>query len=385
MRDTTPTTQPDAGFRRSFRRKLLIWFRQHKRVLPWRLEPRDPYNVWLAEVMLQQTQVATVIPYYERWLQRFPNLRSLAQANQDDVLKQWEGLGYYARARNLHGASQIIINKFNGRMPNDTETLLTIPGIGRYTAGAIASLAFGKHAAILDANVARVLIRVFNITSHSKTPDTIRLLWSLSQRLLPRTHCGGFNEALMDLGALVCTPQKPDCPRCPLSIICIAYAKGTQHHLPVKTNATSKPHKHLVSAVLVNDLRMLVAQRPRRGLLGGLWEFPGGEVQTTAVPSPKVLARALTRLLKQQLGIDTPVKSRDFIGEVHHSFSHFSITRHVAFVTLEQPWNATATTEAYINVMWADADKMKQLAFTRSDLRILRLANKATSRTRIST
>ncbi|MCI0477261.1 MAG: A/G-specific adenine glycosylase, partial [Anaerolineales bacterium] len=220
--------------RRAFAARLLTWYAKHKRDLPWRRDAHDPYCVWISETLLQQTQVATVIPYYERFLARFPTTRALASARLDDVLKTWEGAGYYARARNLHRAAKEIVARFDGKIPSTVEELQTLPGIGRYTAGAIASIAFERDAPAVDGNVTRVLCRYFKIESDPKNAQTQKKLWKLAETLLPRGHAGNFNQALMELGATVCVPRNPHCAACPLARGCQARRLNLQEKLPRK-------------------------------------------------------------------------------------------------------------------------------------------------------
>ena len=194
---------------------LLAWYRVHKRQLPWRGHP-DAYATWVSEIMLQQTRVETVIPYFERWMKTYPTLNALAKANQEEVLVAWEGLGYYSRARNLHRAAQMVLSDFNGQIPDQAEVLCKLPGIGRYTAGAIASIAFGKDEPTLDGNIRRVLARVFNVDTPARSPEGERLLWELAGKYLPPGQAADYNQAWMDLGSAICTPRQPDCGRCPL-------------------------------------------------------------------------------------------------------------------------------------------------------------------------
>jgi A/G-specific adenine glycosylase len=339
---------------------LLRWFTAHKRDLPWRAEPRDPYHVWLSEVMLQQTQVATVIPYYQRWLARFPTLRDFAVAPLDDVLKLWEGLGYYSRARNFHKAAQIVVNELGGEMPRDVAGLMALPGVGRYTAGAIASLAFNQHAPLLDGNVKRVLSRIFGLT----TP-TDEELWTLAESLLPRGKAGAFNEALMELGATVCTPRAPACPSCPIRKACTAYASGDPEAYPAKATKKATPHVDVTTAVIVDgDGRVLMGQRPRDGLLGGLWEFVSSEFR---VPS----AEKLGEMIERRTGVIVEAEAAHELGTVKHVFTHFKITRHVYLI--ETRCVASLRASGYVQLRWVPFDEVRQLALTRSDQKILDL------------
>jgi A/G-specific adenine glycosylase len=300
--------------------KLLSWYKLNQRDLPWRRQP-SPYAVWVSEIMLQQTRVETVIPYFQRWMERFPNVEILAQASLQDVLSAWEGLGYYSRARNMHKSAQMIVEQYGGSLPDDPQALQSLPGIGRYTAGAIASIAFGRDAPALDGNIRRVLARLFNMSEPARSPAGERRLWELAGEHLPPGRAGDFNQALMDLGAALCTPQAPDCPRCPLSADCAANQLGLQKLLPVMASKAAIPHHTVTAAVIQRDGRVLITQRPSNGLLGSLWEFPGGKLQ----PGEN-LAACLQREIKEELAAEIQV-SEPF-GEYRHAYTHFRVTLH---------------------------------------------------------
>jgi A/G-specific adenine glycosylase len=246
---------------KAFAKRLLDWYARHQRPLPWR-RTRDPYRLWVSEIMLQQTQVETVKPYYARWLRRFPTLKALAAAPQQEVLAAWEGLGYYARARNLHRAAQTVMREHAGRIPATVEGLLTLPGIGRYTAGAIASLAFGADAAVLDGNVKRVLARAFDYAEDVKSPRGERDLWALAESLVPSGRAGDYNQALMDLGATICTPRSPACRICPLLGLCLAQRRGVQLERPVVKKRAALPRHTLAAGVIRRRGRVHLLQRP---------------------------------------------------------------------------------------------------------------------------
>ncbi len=300
--------------------RLLDWYARHARRLPWRNQP-DPYAVWVSEIMLQQTRVETVYPYYELWMARFPTLQALASASQQEVLNAWEGLGYYSRARNLHRAAQKVVSEYGGHLPRSLPELQSLPGIGRYTAGAIASLAFGQDAAALDGNIRRVLAHVFNVELPDRSNAGERLLWELAELHLPAGRAGDYNQALMDLGATVCTPRSPDCPNCPLTDLCAAYALGIQEERPVRLPKKDVPHYTVTAAVLQRANQVLIAQRPEAGLLGGLWEFPGGKIE-----AGETLAQGLQRELREELAVEIEVGAG--LGVYTHAFSHFRITLH---------------------------------------------------------
>jgi len=309
--------------------RLLRWFAGHQRDLPWRESSgqsgsRDAYRVWVAEVMLQQTQAATVIPYYQRFLQRFPSLRRLAQASQDQVLKLWEGLGYYARARHLHEAANIIVETHEGIIPADREQLLKLPGIGDYIAGAILSLAYQRDTPALDANARRVLARLFAVRERLDTPAAGRRLHHLALELLPAGRAGPFNEAMIELGALICTPQKPACDDCPLSASCQAHRLALADQIPVRQRRRKVPHYDVTAAVIWKDGRVLLSQRPVDGMLGGLWEFPGGKCH-----AGEELEACLQREIREELGIEVAVL--DHLISVPHAYSHMRITLHAFY------------------------------------------------------
>jgi A/G-specific adenine glycosylase len=305
--------------KRKIQTNLLRWFEKNGRDLPWR-KTRDPYAIWVSEIMLQQTQVATVIPYYQEFLRSFPTVRHLSKADLSEVLKVWEGLGYYSRARNLHQASQRVVHHFGGKIPDNLKDLLSLPGIGRSTAGAILSFAYNKEAPILDGNIKRVLSRLFAI-SGSKA-KTEKILWGISESLIPKGHSNPFNQALMDLGSMLCIPKDPQCPRCPLRYLCKAKASGTPERYPSKVAKKKIPHITAISAVIQKDGRVLLNKRPPNGLLGGLWEFPNWKIE-----EKRRLRLRLRNHIKKEMGMNVEVK--ESIGVFHQTFSHFKLTLHV--------------------------------------------------------
>ena len=301
--------------------RLLQWYTVHGRDLPWR-RTRDPYRLWVAEVMLQQTQVGTVIPYYRRWLKRFPTLRALASAPSSAVLAAWEGLGYYSRARHLHCAAQKIVEEHGGRLPRTVDSLRRLPGIGRYTAAAIASIAFDVDAAVLDGNVKRVLARVFDVRDDVKTARGEKRLWELAERLAPRGRTGDYNQALMDLGATICTPRAPACAICPLRAMCAARKLGVQLERPVTRKRLPVPHHLLAAGVVRKAGRVLIVQRPPGQLLGGLWAFPAGRCA-----AGKSEAGCLRRILREQWGLQVRVDAQT--QTLTHAFTHLHVTQRV--------------------------------------------------------
>ncbi len=311
----------------TFTDKLLQWYDLNARDLPWR-GLSDPYALWVSEVMLQQTQVETVIPYFQRWMQRFPTIAALAAANQQDVLAAWEGLGYYSRARNLHKAAQVVVAQHGSELPADVGALRRLPGVGRYTAGAIASLAFGLDEPALDGNIRRVLARLFDVDVPARSAEGERRLWELAARHLPPGQAAAYNQALMDLGATICTPRLPDCRRCPVADGCRARLLGLQEQRPVLDEKHRQPHFTVTAAVIHQQGRVLIAQRPAHGLLGGMWEFPGGKLQPG-----EDLASCLKREILEELGV--PVSVGGWLGVYRHAYTHFRVTLHAFECALE--------------------------------------------------
>jgi len=299
-------------------RLLLNWYHKHGRTLPWRDHP-DPYAVWVSEIMLQQTRVDTVIPYFEKWMNLFPDVASLANASEQDVLNAWEGLGYYSRARNLHKAAKITAEKFNGQLPHDLTELRSLPGIGRYTVGAIASMAFGMDEPTLDGNLRRVFSRLFDVDEFADSPAGEKILWELAAQNLPKGQAGDYNQALMDLGATICLPKNPRCLLCPLMKICQSRKNATQELRPVLKPKKFVPHYTHAAAVILQRGRVLLAQRPPDGLLGGMWEFPNGRVNADP-------AKELTKVLNAAHSLR--VKKGEEMGVIHHAYSHFKVTVH---------------------------------------------------------
>ena len=268
-----------SGASASFARRLLAWYDRHRRDLPWRPCAKtgrnpQPYHVLVSEAMLQQTQVATVIPYYNRFLERFPTVADLANADEQDVLRLWQGLGYYSRARNLQAAARTVLNELNGTLPHTVEGLLALPGVGRYTAGAVASIAFGTRAPIVDGNVARVLCRIDRIEADPRGRETQQLLWRRAEEILPARRVGGFNSAMMELGATVCTPRAPQCLMCPVREHCAAQAAGVQERIPAPRKAKATPLLRRATFCIRRDSgEWLIEQRPAAGRWAGMWQF----------------------------------------------------------------------------------------------------------------
>jgi len=311
---------PDAGARR-LRAALLRWYRAHRRDLPWR-RTRDPYAIWISEAMLQQTRVETVIPYWERFLARFPTVQALADAPADDVLGAWAGLGYYGRARNLQRAAREVVERFGGALPADAEALQSLPGIGRYTAGAVASIAFDRPEPVVDGNVARVLARVLGVRDDVASPPVARRLWDEAAALARGPSPGDLNQALMELGATLCAPRAPRCGACPAARFCDARAVGDAEALPVKAVKRAPLAVEAVAALLLRDGRALAVRRPAAGLFGGLWDLPGGDLARGEAP-----AAGLARALAERLGLR--VEAAEPVGALDHELTHRRLRLHL--------------------------------------------------------
>lgn len=303
------------------RRALLAWFAEEARDLPWR-QTRDPYRIWLSEIMLQQTRVEAVIPYYLRFTAAFPTVQTLAAAGEDQVLKAWEGLGYYSRARSLHKAARLLVRDGGGRWPATAEQWRQLPGVGPYTAGAIASIANDLPEPAVDGNVLRVLSRIFAIEESIDEQAARQRIWDIAGIILPRRAAGAFNQALMDLGARLCVPKRPRCTTCPVRNWCDALRRGIQDDLPVRTPRKPIPHHDIVVAAIRRRGRYLIGKRPAGGLLGGLWEFPGGKVEPDESHE-----QALQREVREETGLSVQLVLR--LATVEHTYSHMAVTLHV--------------------------------------------------------
>lgn len=357
-------------------RPLLRWYRRQRRDLPWR-RTRDPYAIWLAESMLQQTQVATVIPYYERFLARFPTVEALAASSLDDVLGLWAGLGYYARARNLHAAARMIVEQHAGHVPDTVDALRHLPGVGRYTAGAVGSIAFGRRAAVVDGNVIRVLARLHALRDDVKKPATVATLWTLAESLLPKSDCGDHNQALMELGAMICTPAAPRCEGCPLSGVCRARALGLTDSLPIgNSRAAVRAETHAVLAI-ESPRGWLFVRRPEAGLWGGLWELP-----STRQESNESVGAAIGRLA-DELGLRVGAMAKRPFCRFEHVLTHRRIT-FVAFrARLDEASHVDRDPTARVARSvrsWRPVDEADQLGLSRAMQRIVAALTESSAR-----
>ncbi|MDX2085128.1 MAG: A/G-specific adenine glycosylase [Candidatus Melainabacteria bacterium] len=352
-----------AAVKPSFASALEAWYQHDHRRLPWR-ETDAPYHIWLSEIMLQQTQVATVLPYYQRFLEAFPTVEALAAAPIEQVLKRWEGLGYYARCRNLHRAAQQIVSLYGGAFPQTFEAVESLPGIGRSTAGAILTFAFRQRHPILDGNVKRVLARLFDIEEDVAAAASVKQLWVLSEKLLASaTDVYAYNQAIMELGATLCTPVNPSCLLCPVRHCCDSAARGTQAERPVKaTKAPPVPHKTIGAGVIWNaQNQVLIQRRPPEGLLGGLWEFPGGKQE----PDESIEQTVLREIAEE---LDIQVHLGQKIVVVKHAYTHFKITLHAFHC---QHLSGTPTPRAADAWQWVEVSNLRQFAFPKANLKII--------------
>jgi A/G-specific adenine glycosylase len=345
----------------AFQKNLIDWFIRNRRDLPWR-KNRTPYRVWVSELMLQQTRVDQATGYYLRFMKKFPDIHALAKASRHDVLKMWEGLGYYSRAVRAHETAQFLVKERGGNFPGNYAELLALPGIGPYTAAAIASLAFGLDHAVLDGNVIRVLARVYAFPDETDAPSARKDLQAKINDLLPVGRAADFNEAVMELGALVCTPARPDCERCPLSRVCEAYQKGTATEYPVRKAKKSIPHRHVGAGVIVDEKRrVLIARRHEKAMLGGLWEFPGGGVEKN-----ESIPECIKRELLEELAITVDVGPH--LVTVRHTFSHFRMDLHAHWVRVKSGKPKAIGCSAW---KWVPVNKIADYALPRADQKIL--------------
>lgn len=342
--------------------RLLTWYDAHQRDLPWR-KIGDPYRIWVSEIMLQQTRVDTAIPYYERFLSSFPTVTDLADADQQEVLKCWEGLGYYSRARNLHQAAKTVRDQYDGELPGTYDELLTLKGIGPYTAAAISSIAFQEPKAVVDGNVLRVFARFFGIGEDIRSGKTKRTVQALADDALSKNRPGDFNQAVMELGATICTPDQPSCIKCPVSASCTAYHNGTVHKLPFKSKAKKVPHHTIGVGIPVDEEgKLLIAQRPEEAMLGGLWEFPGGKKEKR-----ESLRDTVARELHEEL--DVVVDVLDKVLTVKHAYSHFKITLHAYLCSIQSGKPRPKSSQ---QLRWVTVDELDTYPFPKANKELVK-------------
>lgn len=340
----------------SFRKNLLDWYHIEERDLPWR-RTKDPYKILVSEVMLQQTQVETVIPYYNRWMEQFDSVNKLAAASLDEVLNLWEGLGYYTRAKNLHRAAQEIIVKYRGRFPESFRELIKLPGIGKYTAGAVASIAFNQAVPAVDANVRRVISRLLC----SYPPP--QKLWDIAQSLIDKNSPADFNQAMMELGALICISKNPRCKICPVSSYCEAYKKCAQEQFPPKRKPQKTEEIRAVLAILVDNGRIYIQKRPLGGLWGGLWEFPGGKIEPG-----ETAEEALYREIREELGVEIIIIGRE--KSIRHAYTRFRV---ILYPYLCQRKDNAPLTPQAAELRWVLLEELSRFAFPAANRKIIQV------------
>ena len=344
----------------------MSWYESAKRDLPWR-NSKDPYEIWISEVMLQQTQVKTVLDYYKKFIETFPDISSLADAHLDQVLKVWEGLGYYARARNLHRAARYIVTHLHGKIPQTAEALREIPGIGPYTAAALASIAFNEAAAVVDGNVTRVLARLLLIKESPRDQQVRNQLQAEARRLIDVHAPAEFNQAMMELGATLCTPKKPKCLLCPVSGYCRALQElQDPSSLPAKMPRKTLPHYQIAVGVIWDDGYVFIDRRPEDGLLGGMWEFPGGKIENGESPQ-----EAVKREIKEELQLEVEVG--DYYMEVQHAYTHFKITLQVYHCMYK---GGEPILNAATDWRWVKPEELKYYAFATANKKIIQRLEK---------
>ncbi|MDZ7772047.1 MAG: A/G-specific adenine glycosylase [Balneolaceae bacterium] len=341
----------------SIRSSLLDWYDVHKREMPWR-GINDPYRTWVSEVMLQQTRVDQAAPYYKRFIERFPTVEILAEAGQQEVLRVWEGLGYYRRARHLHEAARTVVEEFGGELPDSWEEITRLKGIGPYTAAAVLSIAFGRPHAVVDGNVLRVLTRYFGLDGDIRKSAVKNEVQELADGLLDPERPGDFNQAVMELGAMVCTPGSPDCGKCPLQDGCEAARTARQDEIPYKSPPKKRPHHQIgVGVVRDGEGSVLIALRPEGAMLGGLWEFPGGKQE-----SGEELEETVRRELREELGVEVVVEKP--LMKVDHAYSHLTVSLNVFLCSL-----ASGTPEARDSqeVRWVALEELDDYPFPKAN------------------
>lgn len=345
-----------------FRKNLLEWFRKSYRKLPWR-ETNNPYFIWISEVMLQQTQVNTVIPYYQRFISIFPDVETLAAANLQQVLKVWEGLGYYARARNLHRAARQLVKEGNRGIPEHYDAFRKLPGVGEYIAAAVQSIAFNKPFAVVDGNVKRVLARIFLINEPVNGNGSIKTFSKRAIQLLDTITPGMFNQAMMELGALICSPQNPLCNECPVKEFCVSFEKSLQTKYPRRMKKKQIPLYKISTAVIFKEGRILITKRAETGLLGGLWEFPGGKVM-----SGETSGEACEREISEEVNLKIKIVAK--LATVKHAYTHFRI---VMDVFICQHLSGKVSLNGAVDYRWIHPEEIDSYPFPKANHKFIPL------------
>lgn len=340
--------------------QLLAWFDTHQRQMPWRDDPR-PYYVWVSEAMLQQTQVDTVIPYFNRFIARFPDVHALAAADQQQVLKLWEGLGYYSRARNLHKGAQLICKEFDAVLPQSYEGLQEIPGVGPYIAAAIVSIAFGKPVPVVDGNVLRVFARFWGVAADIRDARTRIMFFERLTPIIATCDPSAFNQAMMELGALLCSPKTPKCGQCPLQKDCVAFATERTAELPFKTKKTPVPHYDIAVGVVWREGKILIARRKEDQMLGGLWEFPGGKIKAGELAQDTAV-----REVHEETGLR--VRAHQKYCTIKHAYTHFKITLHAYACEVV---SGRAKPHASDELRWVTLDELNDHPFPTANKKVI--------------
>ena len=346
-----------------FRNALLKWYKSRKRDLPWR-KTKESYEILVSEIMLQQTRVETVLPYYKAWMKKFGTIKRLARASNDQVLMLWEGMGYYSRARNLRLAAQEIVRNYNGKIPCSYEALLQLPGIGKYTAGAVVSIAFNERVPAIDGNVRRVLSRLFCLPPSSSKDKTYR---EFAMDLMGTAPPSEFNQAMMEIGALICVAKNPRCPVCPVRFSCKAYSRGVQFRFPARRISKKIEEIEVVLGIIINNGVVYIQKRPPQGLFAGLWEFPGGKVELGESPE-----KALHRELKEELGINS-VRIFGYGEAVRHNYTRFRVKLHPFICLAQRRFSPKSKKREF---RWILRNELKNYAFPAANRKIIQTLSK---------
>lgn len=352
-------TVPSAA-RKTIRENLLHWFAKFGRELPWRRN-YSPYEVWISEIMLQQTQIKTMLPYYFRWMERFPDAASVAEASEDEVFRCWEGLGYYARARNLQKTARLLVSEFGGKLPRDFESVRALPGVGPYTAGAIMSFAFNADLPAADANAARIFARLFDISAPANSKEFRDTVWYYASAVLPRGRARDFNQALMDFGSQICLPRDPSCTECPIESCCEARAKGVAVLRPVHGGKKTVTPVVRAIGIAIRDGKVLVRKRPDTGLMPNLWEFPGGEAEDGERPE-----QTLERVWSRELGMK--IDRLEKLAVIKHTHTTFKVTLYAFFCMIA---NRTLP-DAAPSARWIALRELGNFAFPAAHRKVIR-------------
>ncbi len=346
--------------KQAIQEKLLHWFEENQRDLPWR-EHYEPYAVWISEIMLQQTQVKTALPYFHRWMKELPTVKDVAESSEDKILKLWEGLGYYSRARNLQKAAKVIMEKHDGVFPEDYDSILALPGIGKYTAAAISSIAFEKDEALVDGNVIRVLARLMGFKENTRLPENEKKVWELAEALLPKGEARNFNQALMEFGALMCTPKAPKCMECPVQKNCSAYEKNEVEQIPNRGPKKEHVKLDIALGIIKKSNKIFIQKRPSTGLMGGLWEFPGGKIEAKEKPE-----EALKREIKEEVGIE--IKNIKKLKIINHAYTKFKVKLHCYEADFE---NGEVELKAATDGKWVELNDLNEYPFPAANVQLI--------------